>query len=356
MYKGLKSRQLPKWCKQLLRIGLLSCVVAIAIHGAIINVTMAASPFARLEDWRFNPQTQQLEIAVSSRITPTYFYLPQPPRVVIDLPDTQLGYVSTRQDFSGAIQSVRVSQLKAGITRIVMDLSPGTVLNERSIQLQSIPGQNQTRWVLSPSLNYAGYQQGNINTPLRGDSLGVPANSSNYNDAPSNGRNLPTNSGDAALPVFNGVNSNNDSPVNIYNGYNNNSYNNRPSNVITVPGVNTPTLPPVAPNIYGNSQNPLITIPSTGGLLSLPPAVNYNPALPITVNVPSLNSNNPNPGQLPPAILPPAVVNQQSGVIPGEVYPVPNTRRTDFPVPIINTINNTSGTQVLEYGRPLPNN
>lgn len=381
MRKGLKSRQLPVWCERLLKMGLLSCVMAIrrrrlalliAIHSAIISLpmsaTMAASTLARLESWRFNPQTQQLEIAVSSQITPNYFYLPQPPRVVLDLPNTQLGYVSTRQDFSGAIQSIRVSQLKSGVTRIVMDLAPGTVLDQRSIQLQSIPGQNQTRWVLSPSSNYAGYQQGNINAPLRDDSPEVRANSSNYNNAP--------------LPLFNGVNSTSDAPVNTYNnGYNNNDYNNndynngysdRPSTVITVPGVNTPALPPavnnglpaftnlppIGPNINNNSQKPFITVP-TGELPALPPSVNYNPDLPITVNAPSLNSNNPNSGQLLPGILPPPLVNQQPVSIPGGLYPLPNTRKTNFPIPNINTINNNLGNQinpqVIEYGRPFPN-
>lgn len=72
-----------------------------------------AAPVARLDDWRFYPEVLQLEFTLSAGITPRYFYLPQPPRIVVDLPDTKLGYVPTKQNYSGAIQRIRISQLKA---------------------------------------------------------------------------------------------------------------------------------------------------------------------------------------------------------------------------------------------------
>ena len=66
------------------------------------------------------------------------------------MPATKLGYVPTKQNYSGPIQSIRVSQLKAGTTRIVMDLAPGSVLDPHQVQLQPVSWQNPTRWVLRP--------------------------------------------------------------------------------------------------------------------------------------------------------------------------------------------------------------
>lgn len=109
-----------------------------------------AETVSKLEDWRFDPEALQLEIILSAPSQPRYFFLSQPSRIVVDLPSTKLGYVSTQQNFSGAIKSIRVSQLNADVTRIVMDLMPGTFINPNQVQLQPVSPENPTRWVLSP--------------------------------------------------------------------------------------------------------------------------------------------------------------------------------------------------------------
>lgn len=59
--------------------------------------TIATATVAKLNKWYFNPKSQQLEICLSSATTPEYFYLNQAPRLVVDLPNTQLGNVDTQK-------------------------------------------------------------------------------------------------------------------------------------------------------------------------------------------------------------------------------------------------------------------
>ncbi len=111
-----------------------------------------AAPVARLNNWRFYPKAVKLEINLSASITPEYFYLPEPPRLVVDLPNTKLGNVSTTQNYVGAIQRIRVAQLNETVTRIVMDLAPGNFVDSNQVQLQPVSRQNPTRWVLIPKI------------------------------------------------------------------------------------------------------------------------------------------------------------------------------------------------------------
>lgn len=138
-----KTRQCFLWNQRLIGISLFSLCITIASETAL-----TATPVAKLNDWRFNPKAAQLEFTLSAGTTPHYFYLSQPPRLVIDLPDTKLGYVITKQNYSGAVQSIRVSQLNASMTRIVLDLADGTFIDPKQVKLQPISRYNPTRWVL----------------------------------------------------------------------------------------------------------------------------------------------------------------------------------------------------------------
>jgi len=114
-----------------------------------------AQPLAQLNNWEFNPKTQKLEISLSATATPQYFYLSQPQRLVLDLPNTKLGKVSTQKEYSGAIQKIRISQLNANITRIVLDLAPESKFEAKKVQLQPFSPQKPTRWVFNPYLTFS---------------------------------------------------------------------------------------------------------------------------------------------------------------------------------------------------------
>ncbi|MEO1145128.1 MAG: AMIN domain-containing protein [Cyanobacteria bacterium J06638_22] len=126
--------------------------------GALLSADLPGGVLtARAEEfteWRFNPDTQQLEVVVPENSTPRYFLLAQPARIVLDLPNTDVGNVVSEQDYSGAVRRVRVAQFEPGVTRIVLELTPDTVLAPGQAELtevETLPG-GATRWTLRPLL------------------------------------------------------------------------------------------------------------------------------------------------------------------------------------------------------------
>ncbi|AFY33962.1 AMIN domain-containing protein [Calothrix sp. PCC 7507] len=311
MNQELKPRSFSQICKRLFGISLLSLYAAIALEPGISTakpslnkspiqnrptsqlptVKNVVAPVARLDNWRFYPEAIQLEFTISAGITPRHFYLAQPPRIVVDLPDTKLGYVPTQQNYSGAIQRIRVSQLNSGITRIVMDLAPGNFSEPNQIKLQLVSKQNPTRWVLRPlirgytnSLQPGNYPQTPSNLPPspynqpQTPSINPPPSPYNYPQTPSN---LPPSSYNYPQPP------NSQSPT------------------TQQPFV---TVPPLTPN---SSSQPSSSI--------LPP-----PNFP---NQPG-NFNNPQPIASPNLSVP---------VVPNYPSNVPNTRVIEFGQPLPRT-------------------
>ncbi|MBE9013109.1 AMIN domain-containing protein, partial [Pseudanabaenaceae cyanobacterium LEGE 13415] len=89
----------------------LACAIAL-----FLSAPATAAP---LESWRFDPNTNQLEVTVPAGVKPRYTLLAQPTRIILDLPDTQVGAVAPRGAFSGAVREIRVSQFQPNVARIV---------------------------------------------------------------------------------------------------------------------------------------------------------------------------------------------------------------------------------------------
>ncbi|CCH65952.1 N-acetylmuramoyl-L-alanine amidase [Richelia intracellularis HM01] len=90
---------------------------------------LVATPTARLDDWHFFPDRLQLKLNLLGDTQPRHFSLKKPNRIVIDLPNTKLGCVPNKQEFSRAIKSIRLSQFNADVTRVVLDIKLGNILN-----------------------------------------------------------------------------------------------------------------------------------------------------------------------------------------------------------------------------------
>lgn len=254
----------------------------------IQTVSSPAKSLARLENWRFSPEALQLEMTLSAASHPHYFYLAQPSRIVVDLPATKLGHVPTRQNYSGKIQSIRVSQLKTGVTRIVMDLAPGTFVDPKQVKLQPISSRNSTQWVLRPLIASSHSLSASGNHPPKQD------NSPSATLAPQPPSNQPLSRG-------------------IYNAPQ------PPSNQ----GIHDT---PQQPNDSANGlQSPNFSVPPP--LTNLPPTNFNNQQLPM-ISVPPLSRNNasqsPSSSLLPPANFP----NQ-----PGNPSSTPPVSTPNFPVP-----------------------
>lgn len=174
MYTSPRFKWFFLWSQRLVSISLLGFYTAIALETG----SSSATPIAQLNHWRFYPEASQLEFTLSAGTTPQYFYLSQPPRLVIDLPDTKLGYVATKQSYRGAIQSIRVSQLNASITRIVLDLAAGNFIDIQQVKLQPVSRYNPTRWVLRPFISSYSRSAQPLNLQPAVNSL--PPNPQNY--------------------------------------------------------------------------------------------------------------------------------------------------------------------------------
>ena len=138
-------------------------LVAIASHplglalglgaGAIATVAVVTpAQAAALTQWRFDPVSQQLEVTIPPGTTPRYFLLAQPTRIVMDLPNIDMGAVSEQETYQGAVRQIRVSQFQPGLTRIVLELSPDAVLAPGQVQLQQLTATSNAsaRWALRP--------------------------------------------------------------------------------------------------------------------------------------------------------------------------------------------------------------
>ncbi|WP_448597138.1 AMIN domain-containing protein [Thermoleptolyngbya sp.] len=130
-------------------------MISLGAIAALVSATAAVPVQAStLTQWRFDPASTQLEVTVPAGVTPRTFLLAQPTRIVMDLPNTDVGMVSAGQVYSGPVRQVRVSQFQPGLTRIVMELSPDATLAPEQVQLQQVGSASggQSRWVLRPVL------------------------------------------------------------------------------------------------------------------------------------------------------------------------------------------------------------
>ncbi|MCY7273308.1 MAG: AMIN domain-containing protein, partial [Phormidesmis sp. CAN_BIN44] len=112
---------------------------------------------APLKAWQYDPTANQLEVTLKDGVKPRYFLMARPARIVLDLPDTEVGDVQRQQTYKGAVRQVRVSQVKPGLTRIVLELSPDVTLMRGQAQLQRVGDAEPSsdRWVLRPLITQA---------------------------------------------------------------------------------------------------------------------------------------------------------------------------------------------------------
>jgi hypothetical protein len=157
------------------RLAAMSCVGS-SVDAVAIALLISPAQAAELTSWQFDPITHQLAVSLPTGITPRYFLLAQPARIVMDLPDTQMGDVPAEQTYSGAVRQIRVAQFQEGLTRIVIELSPDTVLAPGQVQLQQAAAQPQenaaeARWVLRPLIAGESISSTASNDSVNGDSV-----------------------------------------------------------------------------------------------------------------------------------------------------------------------------------------
>ena len=140
---------------------LLTLTLLAAIAAAAPESLRRPALAAVLSSWEFDPTANQLQLMVEQGAKPTYAVLNQPPRIVIELPKTQLATRTAQKTYSGAVRQIQVQESGAGLVRIVMEFSPEVILNPGQVRLLKVAapvssGAFQERWVLNFSISDSG--------------------------------------------------------------------------------------------------------------------------------------------------------------------------------------------------------
>lgn len=118
---------------------LLSGVLGVA--GSLLIAVSAEA--GTLQSWRFNSVENRLVFTTDEGVQPRAQLIADPTRLVIDLPGISLGRSTTRQNGSGGIREIRVGQVDAQTTRIVIELMPGYTLDPQRVLVR---GATPTDW------------------------------------------------------------------------------------------------------------------------------------------------------------------------------------------------------------------
>ncbi len=132
--------------RNLLGTSVLACTL-------VVSVPMAIAQTPEIRSWEYDPYTNELQVTVPPGVTPQYFVLAEPTRVVLDVSNSDIGLNPIEQNYTGMVRQIRIAQFELGTTRFVMELSPGVTLEPSQLELKPV-GQGN-RWVLRPSIDLA---------------------------------------------------------------------------------------------------------------------------------------------------------------------------------------------------------
>lgn len=130
-----------------------SAVVPALARGGIALATLAilcpAAAANLLTSWQFDPSTQQLTLTLPTGVVPQYALSATGDRLVLTVPNAQLGNVPTTATYDGPIQRI---QLFPGATGVEIVFTPAAGVSLATAELVSVMVGTQTQWVFTPSV------------------------------------------------------------------------------------------------------------------------------------------------------------------------------------------------------------
>ncbi len=113
----------------------------------ILSTLLFALPAqaGRLLFWRYENNQNRLIFTTDSRVQPRAQLIPNPTRIVLDLPGITLGRSTVDQTIGGTIKSVRVGQFNSQTTRLVIELAPGYTVDPTQVRVR---GLSPTQWTV----------------------------------------------------------------------------------------------------------------------------------------------------------------------------------------------------------------
>ncbi len=123
----------------------------IALAAMVSSSTLSLPVYAAiLEDWKIDPSTGIVEVLLPEGVRPRLSVGTEPPRLVVDLPNTEIGVNLTERFESGVISQVSFTQSEPELAQITINFAPGVVLDEQEIDFRPIGIENL--WVLRPTI------------------------------------------------------------------------------------------------------------------------------------------------------------------------------------------------------------
>ncbi len=156
---GLRHRQ----NSQLRKRFLLGCLLP-SFFGVVMLASKAEA--ARLSYWRFDADRNQLEFTTEGGVQPKAQLIFNPTRLVIDLPGTTLGRTTKAQQVGGAVRAIRVGQLDAQTSRIVVELAEGYTIDPQQVRFQGASASQWTVEIPTPQAIGQPYQAAGAPAPL----------------------------------------------------------------------------------------------------------------------------------------------------------------------------------------------
>ncbi|MEL6230016.1 MAG: AMIN domain-containing protein [Cyanobacteria bacterium J06627_3] len=120
--------------------------------GSLATLALAISPALAegLTDWAFDTATSELTFSLSDTVFPQFFLLSEPPRLVLDIPDTEIGIIEPEQIYDGSVQAIRVAQYTPDQVRVVIELAPDIVLAPEQADIQFDDSDGLRHWRFRP--------------------------------------------------------------------------------------------------------------------------------------------------------------------------------------------------------------
>lgn len=110
-----------------------------------VFVLSSTAEAAKLRSWRFDTNQNRLHFNTDGGVQPKAKLIFNPTRLVIDLPGITLQRSTVKQEYGGAIRSVRVGQFDKNTTRIAIELSPGYQLDPNQVKVR---GESPSQWTV----------------------------------------------------------------------------------------------------------------------------------------------------------------------------------------------------------------
>jgi beta-lactamase class A len=115
---------------------------------SVVSIVLLSSPVkaARLQSWNFDQARNQLHLTTDSGVQPRAFLIKNPTRIVLDLPGTNLNRDTVRQTFGSAIKEIRIGQVDAKTTRMVIELARGYTVSPDKLLIK---GDSSSHWIVN---------------------------------------------------------------------------------------------------------------------------------------------------------------------------------------------------------------